>query len=131
MTQAREYITFLIDFCLAEDVPTKAPLMELADDIERGIYSCLCQKKCCVCQKKAELHHCQSIGAGYNRREKPQVGALVMPLCREHHMEWHRTSGKGFNELYHVVPVRMDKHIAKVYGLTEAAQQEGEYGQSA
>ena len=31
MTQAREYITYLIDFCLAEDVPTRVPLVELAE----------------------------------------------------------------------------------------------------
>ena len=34
MTTARLYITFLIDFCIENGVPTKEPLWELADDIE-------------------------------------------------------------------------------------------------
>ena len=122
MTQAREYITYLIDFCLSEDVPTRMPLMELADDLERMTYSCLLHKKCCVCQKKADLHHVEQIGAGYNRNEKPQIGCLVLPLCREHHQEWHTKGRTAFESLYHVVPVRMDERISKVYGLTKKAR---------
>jgi len=130
MTEAREYITFLIDFCLAEDVPTKYPLIEYADDIEAMVYSMLLHKKCCVCGKKAELHHVDAIGMGGNRLTKPQLGARVLPLCRLHHTEWHNIGEKRFNEAYHLEPVRLDKRLAKVYGLTKAAQREGNYTKS-
>lgn len=82
MSEAREYITYLIDFCLTEDVPTRYPLIEYADDIEAMVYSMLLHKKCCVCGKKAELHHVDAIGMGGNRLTKPQLGARVLPLCR-------------------------------------------------
>lgn len=123
MTRAREYITFLIDFCLAEDVPTRVPLMELADDLERYTYSCLIHKRCVVCGKKADLHHVDQIGMGYNRREKPQLGALALPLCREHHGVYHDQGRTAFQNLYHVVPVPIDQRIAKVYELSKAAKQ--------
>lgn len=121
MTQARNYITFLIDFCLAEDVPTRVPLMDLADDLERYTYSCLIHKKCVICGKPADLHHVDQIGMGYNRKEKPQIGALAMPLCREHHGEYHQKGRRVFGELYHVVPVPIDRKIAKIYELTKKA----------
>ena len=121
MTQAREYISFLIDFCLAEDVPTRVPLLELADDVQRGMYSCLLHKKCCVCQRRAELHHVDQVGMGYNRQTKAQLGALVLPLCREHHQEYHNRGRTAFESLYHVEPVELDERLAKVYGLTKKA----------
>lgn len=121
MTQARNYITFLIDFCLAEDVPTRVPLMELADDLERYTYSAFIHKKCVICGKPADLHHVDQIGMGYNRKEKPQIGAMAMPLCREHHGEYHQKGRTAFGELYHVVPVPIDRKIAKIYELTKKA----------
>ena len=121
MTQAREYITYLIDFCLAEDVPTRVPLLTLADDEEAATYSCLIHKKCVCCQKPAELHHVDQIGMGYDRKTKPQLGARVLPLCREHHRQYHDLGLTAFTALWHVAPVAMDARIAKAYGLTKRA----------
>lgn len=125
MTMAREYISWLIDFCLQEDVPTRMPLMDLADDLEKYTYACLLHKKCCICGRKAELHHCEGsmIGMGYNRQTKPQIGNLILPLCREHHMEYHRIGRKEFEDKYHLAPVPMDERLAKAYGLSKKARQ--------
>lgn len=122
MTQAREYITYLIDFCLAEDVPTRVPLVELADDLEQMTYSALIHKKCVCCQKRAELHHVDAIGMGFNRETKPQLGALVLPLCRVHHGEWHDLGIVEFDKKYHIIPVKMDHRIASLYKLSQKAQ---------
>lgn len=115
------FITFLVDFCLENDVPTSRPLQEYADDLERYTYSALLHKRCLICGKKADLHHVDRIGAGYNRNTKPQLGALVMPLCREHHSEYHSIGGSAFGEKYHVSPVEMDKRIAAKYRITGKA----------
>ena len=64
------------------------------------------------------------IGMGYNRREKPQIGAMVMPLCREHHTEYHTIGGTAFDSKYHTVAVAMDRRIADKYGLTKKAKEE-------
>ena len=130
VTRAREYISYLIDFCLLNDVPTRGPLMELADDLAQLTYSCLIHRHCAACGKRADLHHVDQVGMGYSRKEKPQLGALAMPLCREHHGEYHVIGRKQFELKYHVVPVRIDERIAKVYGMTKDAQREGEYGQA-
>lgn len=115
------FIDFLVNFCLENDVPTSRPLQEYAYDLERYTYAALLNKRCLVCGKPADLHHVDAVGMGYNRREKPQLGAKVMPLCRIHHTEYHTLGGTAFDAKYHTVPVEMDERIAKKYGITGRA----------
>lgn len=122
------FLDYLINFCLENQVPTSKPLQELADDLERYTYAALMHKKCLVCGKKADLHHCEAVGMGYNRDTKPQIGALVMPLCRLHHGEYHNIGGTAFEERYHCVSVPMDERIANKYNLTRKAKEEKKNG---
>ena len=112
------FIDYLINFCLENEVPTSRPLQEYADDLERYTYAALLHKRCLICGKKADLHHVDRIGAGYNRATKYQIGARVMPLCRIHHVEVDTMGQTAFDEKYHVVPVPMDKRIAAKYPNT-------------
>jgi len=118
------YIEYLIAFCLENGVPTSRPLQEYADDLERYTYAALLHKRCLVCGRKADMHHAEGsmIGMGYNRDTKPQIGDRVMPLCREHHMEYHSIGGTAFEEKYHCKAVAMDKRIAGKYGLSKKAK---------
>lgn len=115
------FLDYLINFCLENQVPTSKPLQELADDLERYTYAALMNKRCLICGGKADLHHVDAIGMGYNRREKPQLGAKVMPLCRIHHTEYHTIGGTAFDAKYHTVAVAMDERVAKKYGITGRA----------
>jgi hypothetical protein len=123
MSEASNFITMLVNLIIEYDIPTKQPLYTMCEDVEKYTYACLMNKKCCVCGKKAELHHCDGsrIGMGYNRETKPQLGAMVMPLCRVHHTEYHTIGGTAFGEKYHVVSVPMDKRLAQKYGISGKA----------
>jgi hypothetical protein len=123
MSEASNFITMLVNLIIEYDIPTKEPLYTMCEDEEKYTYACLMNKKCCVCGKKADLHHCDGsrIGMGYNRETKPQLGAMVMPLCRVHHTEYHTIGGTAFGEKYHVVPVALDKRLAAKYGITGRA----------
>lgn len=126
VTTAKEYISYLIDFCLTFDVPTKVPLTELCDDVERYVYACLIHKKCCVCGKKAELHHVDRVGMGNNRNEIVHEGRRCLPLCREHHTEVDHLGDERLCERYHVTPVKIDERIIKTYRLrTKGAEKNG------
>lgn len=114
---ASMYIDFLVNFCIENDVPTSRPLREYADDMERYTYSALLHKRCLICGKKADLHHVDQVSMGYSRNTKPQIGALVMPLCREHHQEYHSIGRTAFGERYHVQAVPMDERIARKYKI--------------
>lgn len=120
VTTAREYINYLIDFCLMFDVPTKQPLVDLCDDVERYVYACTIHKKCCVCGKKAELHHVDRVGMGNNRNEIVHEGRRCLPLCggvNGHHTEVDYLGDDAFCNRYHIKPVRIDARIVKTYRL--------------
>lgn len=119
MTTATNFIGFLIDFILANDVPTRFPLGEQAEDIERYVYACLAHRKCAVCGRKADLHHAEGshVGMGFDREDVHHHGREALPLCREHHTECHAGAESAFLEKYHLVPVKLDEKLCKVYGL--------------
>lgn len=120
MTTARMYITFLVDFCIVNEVPTKEPLWELADDIAAYVYHCSINKLCCVCRKHAGIHHVDSVGMGRNRNEINHLGMLHLPLCwgaGGHHQEIEHIGNDAFLEKYHLTPIPIDEKIAKVHKL--------------
>lgn len=116
------YIDYLINFCLESDVPTSRPLQELADDLERYTYAALMHKKCVVCGRKADIHHCEGsmVGMGRNRKTIVHEGLELMPLCRGHHDECHRIGQMEFDTKYHTKGVVADKKICKRLGMKYA-----------
>ena len=117
MTTARDFITYLVDFILRNDVPVHRPLAELADDIDRYVYSCLYRKKCAVCGLKADLHHVDAVGMGNDRTQVDHIGRRCLPLCREHHAEIHQIGTTAFLDKYHLKAGIIDEKIAKAYRL--------------
>lgn len=114
---------FLIDLILAWNIPTRFPLIDMVDDIERYIYGCLAHKVCCVCGKPSDLHHVTAVGAGRDRRKIIHEGMIALPLCREHHTEVHTIGMTAFNERYHTgTGIPLDKALCKVYGLKKKGE---------
>lgn len=87
MTTVRAFQRFLVRFILDFDIPTRVPLIQYVDDAESYIYGCLVNKRCCVCGKKADLHHVDRVAMGRNRDEIIHEGMKALPLCRDHHIE--------------------------------------------
>ena len=115
---ASEFIDYLVDFIVENGVPTKVPLLDLCEDIDRAIYSCLIHKRCIVCGLKAELHHIDFVGIGNDREQVDHLGRRCLPLCRNHHKELHTIGDKAFIDRYHLSDrVKIDEKIAKVYRL--------------
>lgn len=117
VTTAREFINFLVEFIIENDIPTRVPLFENCEDIERYVYTCLMRKKCAICGRQAELHHVDAVGTGRNRKKICHIGMRALPLCREHHTEIHAVGQEDFLKRYILEPVRIDERIADVYGL--------------
>lgn len=122
MATASQYISFLVDFVIENEVPTHQPITELCDDIQQAVYSSMIHKRCIVCGKKATLHHVDRVGMGNDRREICHIGMRALPLCwgtgaEGHHQEAHRIGDRALCEKYHLEPVVIDEKIAKVYRL--------------
>lgn len=119
VSTAREYITYLIDFCLRNEVPCMDLLLNRTDDIGRYLYLCLKYKRCAICGKPADFHHCEGSrpGMGVDREEVPSLGIMGMALCRVHHGECHYIGEETFNEKYHVYGTKLDEHLCECLNL--------------
>ena len=118
MSLVAEFQKFLIRFILSNDVPLKFSLLEYVDDTKDYVYQCLIHKKCCICGKRADLHHIDAIGMGGDRTETQHLGREVMSLCRVHHTEIHGIGRYEFMSRYHLNGgIEADRTILKIYGL--------------
>ncbi len=118
MSLVAAFQKFLISFILANDVPLKFSLLEYVDDTKDYVYQCLIHKKCCICGKRADLHHIDAVGMGNDRTSVQHLGREVMSLCRVHHTEIHGIGRYEFMDKYHLDGgIEADKTILKIYGL--------------
>lgn len=117
ITTARKFINFLIDFCFYHNVPTTdvtGSLLYQTDDIGHYLYSCLWNRKCAVCNAKAEIHHCEGsrVGMGFNRNNINNIGRKAIALCRKHHAQAHN-SEKEFFSKYHIYGITLDAYLVR------------------
>lgn len=115
MTTAREFLSYLIDFCFRWSVPTREPLLSRADDTDRYLYMCLWHRKCAVCNDPAQVHHVDAVGMGRSREELSHQGMRAIALCPTHHREAH--AQPGFLARHHVYGIPLDKALCRRLGL--------------
>lgn len=112
------YQRYLVRFILEFDIPCDIPLLEYVDDVQDYIYSCLLNKKCCICGAHTDLHHVERVGMGRNRNDIIHEGLEVLPLCREHHQEAHTMPDEEFFGRYHIPGgIILDRTLCRLYGL--------------
>ena len=121
MTTATEFIEYLIDFCLMNNVPTMFPLFDENVDVYKWVYMCAIHKRCAVnkesCKgKSVHLHHWKRIGITGKRKEMIHLNHMVQSLCYRCHDEAH-LGQKSFDEKYKLVAVKADLEICKKYKL--------------
>lgn len=123
MTTCREFITYLVDFCIHNNVPMKHKLSDLCEDSRRYVYKCLEYQKCAVCGiTEADIHHCTGtrIGMGRDRRQIIHEGLVCISLCGKHHNLCHNGEA-DFLGRERLVGVALDKYLCKTLGYkTEA-----------
>ncbi len=115
VTTARNFIDYLLEFCVKNDVPMRISPLEYCEDISKYLYACCMARKCCVCGKnEAHIHHCEGsrIGAGNDREKVHHLGREVLPLCAVHHDEIHKDEA-GFIERYHLQKIKLDEALCR------------------
>ena len=117
MTTAKEFISYLIEFCFYNDVPTQDSMLDRTDDIGKYLYICLEYRKCAVCNKRAEVHHVDRIGMGRDREHIVHAGLEAVALCREHHNEAHTQGEKEFFAKYHIYGIKLDEYLCERLNL--------------
>lgn len=111
---ATKFISYLIEFCFKWGIPFKDKGIHLADDVSRYLWLCLKYRVCCVCGKKADVHHCDSVGMGNNRRFVNHGERFLMAICREHHQEVGEIGQEEFDAKYLVMGIKLnDEHLVE------------------
>ena len=118
METATAFINYLIDFCFFENIGTTDTMLNRTDDIGHYLYSCLVNRKCCICNGKGEIHHCEGsrVGMGFDRNKISNVGRRAICLCRKHHNQAHQ-SEREFFEKYRVYGIKLDEYLVRKVGL--------------
>jgi hypothetical protein len=115
-TTAKDFISYLIDFCFNHCVPTRDTLLNRTDDINKYLYSCLAHRKCAVCNAKADIHHIDTVGMGRDRNKIIHLGMEAIALCRGHHEEAHKR-GQAFFDDYHIYGIKLDENLCNILNL--------------
>ncbi len=129
ITLARDFITWLIGFCLKNDIGTTTSLINRAEDTGAYLYMCIATRKCAVCNSSgADIHHCEGsrIGMGQDRNKVNHIGRYAVALCREHHNMAHMDE-QGFFERNHIFGIKLDKYLvetARIKGENYDAERE-------
>ncbi len=112
---ASEFLTYLIDFCIQNNVPCSDPLWDRCEDVERYIYACVMTRTCCITGKKnAHIHHVDRVGMGRNRNTMIQVGLRVIPLAPDLHTMVHYSGGEDeFYRQHHVTPIALTEKMCE------------------
>lgn len=124
MTTAKEFISYLIDFCFLWEVPTKDTLLNQTDDISKYLYQCLAHRKCAICNAKAEVHHVSRVGMGRDREHIVHEGLLAIALCSEHHDMAHKDEKGLFKEFY-IYGIKLDRYLCSKLNLNTKEKKNG------
>lgn len=113
VTTASKFITFLLDFCMDNEVPLSYSPLELAEDIKHTLVRCLIERQCALCWKHGQVHHVDTIGMGRDRKKVDHTKHQLMCLCDDHHKEYHRIGGITFANKHHVAGILVNEEQFK------------------
>lgn len=99
---ANRFINFMFDFMIDNDIPFRKEIQELysKQEQERYIYKMLSKRKCAICGKYADLHHFDSVATVGGYEHDTGTNLRLIPLCREHHTEFHNIGIKEWENKY-------------------------------
>lgn len=111
ISEANDFIEFLIVFCLANNVEFRSWLL---DEI-KGNYGwerhCLDAHKCCICGNHAQYAHWYSVGIGRDRHNVNHIGNYIMALCGVDHFKQHTQGLTTFIQDNHLKGVKITEEI--------------------
>ncbi len=105
--EATEWIGFLIEFILKNDIPLEKRYQYLLEN-NKWFYYCLKYRKCCICGKHADVCHIEVVGMGRNRKKISHETFTFYAGCRFHHQEEHHIGTKNFLNKYQIKPVKLN-----------------------
>ena len=94
MSQANDFIDFIIDATLYHDIPISDKVRLLAKETNNYLYSCIRRRKCCICGKPGEVYN---------------LPKSAISLCERHQQERLQVGEWQFDRKYHVEGINLKK----------------------
>lgn len=116
VTDARNFITFLLETTMRYDIPLSASGIERTDDIDAYLYLCIKYRKCAITgQSNAEIHHCNGsvVGMGMNRRKVDHRKRELIALSHDWHRRVHKQGEKAIFKKYKIYGIKLDEYEEK------------------
>lgn len=118
MELASRFMEHLLEHIFVHDIPTSEKGFAICKEINGYMFKSLMHRKCCVCWKRAEIHHHEKlVGMGRDRNAFDHSKSKFLPLCRAHHSEAHNIGLRTFESKYHVAAVGLSQENIKELGL--------------
>lgn len=119
MTLASEFISYLIDYYIQNDIPFRKQQFYLTTDTSKMLYALTMKRICWVTGKpNADIHHAENLVAmGRDRNKVDHTKSTFMCLSREAHTEIHQIGLKEFCQKYHVKPIKLKGYDLKQLGI--------------
>jgi hypothetical protein len=128
MTTAKEFISWLIEFCLHHGIQLHEEAWRLAEDIQRYVYYCLANRICAVTgeHENVHIHHLTGsrVGMGRNRETISHEGLEIIPLRADIHQLFHQYGDEKMLIKYHLVGIKADKKVLKELGMKVIEKEE-------
>ena len=84
ITTARKFISFLIKFCVENEIPTKESLIGMTEEVGKYLYACVAKRKCAICGKSSKIYSCSAFEVGNVIESSANIeGSYVLPLCQD------------------------------------------------
>jgi len=107
---ARDFISYLIEFCIEWGIPLHAHPHHLTEDIDKYIYACLINRVCAITgEPHADIHHVTGfrIGMGGNRNKVNHAKLEVIPLNRYWHNRVHQEGEEQIFKTFKIYGIKI------------------------
>ena len=109
--EATKFIEFLIGFFFDNQVEMKKEIVDMMkqEDEQRVVFMMIKHHKCAICGKYSDLHHWDNVSEIGGYEHDDGLKTRFLPLCREHHSEFHSIGSKEFETKYKVAGIWLNK----------------------
>lgn len=113
---ATKFINFLINYFFDNGIEIKKEIIDMIKEDEeiQLMYVLLKYKKCAICGRYADLHHFDSVASIGGYEFDDGLKTRFMPLCREHHTEFHAIGVQEFVKKYKIKGIYLNSNQIKV-----------------
>lgn len=120
VSQAREYMNFILEFAIEWGIPLSGPGADRTDEIDKYLYFCIKHRTCAITMRKgAEIHHVTGsrVGMGRTRVELDHSKLELMALSKEWHDKVHTQGEVDIFKEKKVYGIKVDTATLKHIGI--------------